>query len=355
MATDTTAAPAEPQVGQAEMFGTSIRAFGSVLWRDVFVTGRELAPFLAQVIAQPFFTLFIFGKVLTGIGYVGGNYTQILLPGIVALNAFLLALQNTTMPLILDFSWTREIEDRLLAPMPVQWVAVEKILFGALRGIAAAVIMVPIGLLILDNVSWPASAFLPVLAVIVLGALVGACIGMTLGTSTPPRRINIVFAVIMMPLTFTGAIQFPWLLLDKLRWFQVVCAFNPLTYVSEGARSILVPGVPHIALWIDLLAMVGRRADLRHDRHQGLHAPRAGLRRTRGCGGRAAPPGSRSASVVLQHLRDQRRDRRALGAGQRDVGEQRMALELLDHRRDPVVPADPQVVALRHVVGEHHS
>ena len=43
----------------------------------------------------------------------------------------------------------------------------------------------------------------------------------------------------------------------------------------------------------------------------------------------------------------------ALGAGQRDVGEQRVALELLDHRDDAVVPADPQVVALGDVVGEH--
>jgi ABC-2 type transport system permease protein len=254
MATEVLATPALRQGGT---LGTATRTFGSVLWRDIFVTWRELVPFLAQVIVQPFFTLFIFGKVLTGIGYVGEGYTQILLPGIVALNGFLGALQNTTMPLILDFSWTREIEDRLLAPMPIPLVAIEKILFGALRGVVAALIMVPIGFLMLDNVTWPASAWLPVLAVVVLGSLVGGSIGMTIGTSVPPRRINIMFAVILMPLMFTGATQFPWFLLDKLRWFQVVCAINPLTYVSEGMRSILVPGVPHIALWIDLLVLLG--------------------------------------------------------------------------------------------------
>jgi hypothetical protein len=36
------------------------------------------------------------------------------------------------------------------------------------------------------------------------------------------------------------------------------------------------------------------------------------------------------------------------------VREERVPLEPLDDRRDPVVPADPQVVALRDVVGEHH-
>ena len=40
-------------------------------------------------------------------------------------------------------------------------------------------------------------------------------------------------------------------------------------------------------------------------------------------------------------------------AGQRDVREQRVALERLDDRGDAVVPADAQVVALRDVVGEH--
>ncbi|RLK54551.1 ABC transporter permease [Actinokineospora cianjurensis] len=233
-----------------------LRTFGSVLWRDTFVTGRELVPFLAQVIIQPFFTLFIFGKVLANLGYVGPDYAAILLPGIVALNGFLGALQNTTMPLIMDFSWTREIEDRLLAPIPIAWVAIEKMLFGALRGVVAAVLMIPIGFLILDGVHWPAAAWLPVLLIVVLGSLVGAAIGMTIGTSVQPRQINILFAVILVPLMFTGSTQFPWMGLESVRWFQVLCALNPLTYVSEAMRAELVPQVPHIPVWISLLVML---------------------------------------------------------------------------------------------------
>ena len=233
--------------------GVAARTFFAVLWRDVFVTGREVLPFLAQVIVQPFFMLFIFGKVLAGIGYVQGNFAQILLPGMVALTGFLTGLQNTTMPLILDFSWTREIEDRLLAPMPIPLVALEKMVFGALRGIVAALLIVPVGYLILDNINWPASAWPGVLGLIVLGSLAGAAIGMTIGTLVNPRRIQIMFAVVLMPLMFTGSTQFPWHGLTHLRWFQVVCAINPLTYVSEGMRSLLLPGqVQSIPLWIDL-------------------------------------------------------------------------------------------------------
>lgn len=34
--------------------------------------------------------------------------------------------------------------------------------------------------------------------------------------------------------------------------------------------------------------------------------------------------------------------------------EEVMALQRLDHRGHPVMPPDPEVVPLRHVVGEHH-
>lgn len=238
-------------------FRTAMRTFRSLFWRDIFVTGRELFPFLAQVIIQPFFMLFIFGKVLADIGYVdAAKFAPVLLPGIVVLNGFLGALQNTTLPLVLDFSWTREIEDRLLAPIPIPLVAVEKMLFGALRGLLAAVLMAPIGFLILD-ISWPPSRLLPVAGMLVLASLAGAAIGMTIGTLVSPRRINIMFAVILTPLMFTGATQFPWNSLDGERWFQVLCALNPLTYASEGMRAILLPGqVESLPLWLDLLVIL---------------------------------------------------------------------------------------------------
>ncbi len=57
------------------------RAFMALLWRDVFVTGRELVAFLAQVILQPLFLMFVFGRVLGDLGYTQGNFEQVLLPG----------------------------------------------------------------------------------------------------------------------------------------------------------------------------------------------------------------------------------------------------------------------------------
>ena len=235
---------------------SSVRAFLAVLGRDVFVTGRELPSFLAQVLVQPVALLFIFGKVLGELGYTQPGYAQVLLPGMIALNAFLVALQNTSFPLVLDFSYSREIEDRLLAPLPISWVAVEKMLFGALRGLFAAVLMVPVGLWMLGRIDWDLSGLPFALLCMVLGSGAGAAVGLTVGAAVPPRRINIMFAVILAPLMFTGATQFPWVQLQHLRWFQVLCAFNPLTYVSEGMRGALLPGIPHMTPWVCVVALL---------------------------------------------------------------------------------------------------
>jgi ABC-2 type transport system permease protein len=237
---------------------TAARTFFFILWRDVFVTGRELGPFLAQVLVEPFFILFVFGKVLGELGYVSG-FNQVLLPGVVALNSFLVSLQNTALPLVIDFSWTKEIEDRLLAPIPTSLVAVEKLVFGALRGVIASLVMIPVGFLVLDDVSWPMDKFAATLGVLLMGALAGSTVGLTIGTLAPPRHISVIFAVTLTPLMFTGCAQFPWHGLAGIPWFQVLCTLNPLTYVSEGIRALLLPpgGPESIPLWLDLTALGG--------------------------------------------------------------------------------------------------
>ncbi|RJK97793.1 ABC transporter permease [Vallicoccus soli] len=237
------------------MTGTSATAFRAVLWRDVRVTGRELPSFLAQVVLQPLFLLFVFGRVLTELGYAQQAYADLLFPGVVALTAFLTALQSTALPLVIDFSFTKEIEDRLLAPLPVAWVALEKMVFASLRALVASVVMFPVGVLVLGEVPWRAGALPLVAAVLVLGALAGSALGLVLGTSVTPNRINVVFALVLTPLLFTGCSQYPWRSLETLRWFQVVTALNPLTYVSEALRGALVPSVPHIPAWVCLLVL----------------------------------------------------------------------------------------------------
>lgn len=235
----------------------SLRAFLAIAWRDLFVTGKEVWVFLVQVAIAPLFMLFIFAKVLGSINLVSADYGRLLLPGIVALSAFLTGLQTIAFPLVMEFSFTKEIEDRLLAPLPTMLVAVEKLVVATMRGVVAAAVMFPVGALVLGNAPWR-TAGLPLLFIaVVLGAWVGSAIGLTIGTLLPPSRMNVMFAVILTPLMFTGAIQYPWPSLDSMRWFQVVTAFNPLTYCAEGIRAAVVPSVEHIPPPISVSALIG--------------------------------------------------------------------------------------------------
>ena len=234
----------------------------AILRRDLFVTGREFPIFLAQVILQPLFLLFVFGKVLTALGYTRPGYQLVLFPGLVALAAVLTGLQSTALPLVIEFSYSNEIEDRLLAPLPIGAVALEKVVFGAMRAFVAAAVMFPIGVWVLGSVPWQASTVGAVLAMVVLGSLLGSAMGLILGTYVPPNRINVTFALVLTPLIFTGCSQYPWPSLRDLRWFQVVCTLNPMTYISEGLRGLMVPHVPHIPVGVCFMVGVAYLAVL---------------------------------------------------------------------------------------------
>ena len=233
------------------------QAFAAVLGRDLYVTWRELPVFLAQVILQPLFLLFVFGKVLGSLGYTQHGYSDLLFPGLLALTAVITGMQTLAFPLVVEFGWTKEIEDRLLAPMSTALVAGEKIVFATLRAMTATAVMIPVGILVLGSIPWRWSGVPLLVLAMVLGSMLGAALGLVLGTAVSPQRINIVFSLVFTPLLFTGCSQYPWPSLSRLRWFQVVTAANPMTYVSESMRAALVPSVPHITVWVCIVVLLG--------------------------------------------------------------------------------------------------
>ena len=88
------------------------------------------------------------------------------------------------------------------------------------------------------------------------GAFVGAALGLAMGTFVQPAQIGLMFSLVLTPLLFTGCVYYPWALLSRLRWFQVVTCFSPLTYTTEGFRAALVPQLPHMAIHFIILGQV---------------------------------------------------------------------------------------------------
>src|SRR5438105_12711368 len=173
------------------------KAFLAILRRDMVVTGREFIAFLLQVLLQPLFFLFIFGKVLPSIGFARQGFAAVLLPGIVALTVVLTALQGVTLPLVLDLGYAREIDDRLLAPLPVSLVAVEKVIFAAIRGLIAGAIIFPLAYWILGSGFQVRSGSIGVIiGILILTALPGAIPGLSIGALVKPARSGLNFSFV---------------------------------------------------------------------------------------------------------------------------------------------------------------
>jgi len=238
----TTTASSIPALRENSHFVLTANAFLAILRRDLVVTGREFVAFLLQALLQPLFFLFIFGKVLPGMGLAAPNFVALMLPGIVALTILVAAMQGVTLPLVLDLGYAREIDDRLLSPLPIALVAWEKVLFGAMRGVVAGSVIFPLGYLILgDRYSVRTDHIAVLIGLIFLTAAMGSSFGLVMGTAIKPEQISMMFTLIFTPLLFTGCTYYPWGALNTLRWFQVVTLFNPLTYAAEGLRYSMVP------------------------------------------------------------------------------------------------------------------
>src|SRR6201984_403428 len=101
-----------------------------MLARDAQVARGNIIQIMFQTFLQPLLFVFIFGKVMVGSGYMPVAYKSLLLPGLMAISMVFTGIWAVAMPLIAEFQWTREIEDRLLAPIDISWVAAGKVVAG---------------------------------------------------------------------------------------------------------------------------------------------------------------------------------------------------------------------------------
>src|ERR1700683_1019948 len=108
-----------------------------MLARDAHVARRNALQLFLQTFLQPWLFVFIFGLVMVGSGYMPAAYKSLLLPGIIAISMVFTGIWAVAMPLIAEFQWTREIEDRLLAPIDVAWLAIAKVIAGMRQGLWA--------------------------------------------------------------------------------------------------------------------------------------------------------------------------------------------------------------------------
>jgi ABC-2 type transport system permease protein len=248
------------------------RAFAGLFLRDLYVLRRELFPFVIRVCMNPLLFLFVFTYVIPSMSGPGGHassaamnptasmagaaFSTVLLPGLMAVAIMFSGIAAVALPLAQEFGITREIDDRVMCPLPVAAVAIEKIVFSALQSMVAACIVYPLAYYIpkihpvTHVANWP---FL--ILVIVLASLTAGALGLTIGTSIEPKQIGLIFGVIVLPITFLGCVYYPWAALTSIKWLQIGVLVNPIVYMTEGLRAAITPALPHMPPSLTILML----------------------------------------------------------------------------------------------------
>jgi ABC-2 type transport system permease protein len=231
--------------------------FLALLRRDMRVARRELPFFLLRTTMRPLMFVIVFGYLLPKMGFMGRGYTTALLPGVLAISLTFSSIQSVALPMVQDFGWTKEIEDRLLAPVPIWLVAAEKIVAGVLQGVVSALFVLPVARLIMGPIPNLTFGHVgDVLLITVLGAAAFSSLGLFLGAAIQPQQIGLMFGVILAPMIFFGCAYYPWQGLSAVPIMKYAVLINPLVYVAEGMRAALTPGAPHMSLGIVVVALI---------------------------------------------------------------------------------------------------
>jgi ABC-type multidrug transport system permease subunit len=249
---------------------TLLRTFNAMMAREFRVLRRNAIATFTRAVMQPLLFVFVFAYVFPKIGggfNLGGgttaggvNFATILVPGLMASMLLMQGIMAVTFPLVMEFSWQRTIEDRALAPVPIRVLAIQKIVAGAVQSFIGALIVFPIVLLVhasgqapsVDVTNWGLFA-----VILVFASLLTSTLGLLLGTIMDPRKMQMLFAVILLPATMLGCVYYPWSALHQIRWLQILVLINPMVYMSEGLRAVLTPSLGHMPMWGVLLALIG--------------------------------------------------------------------------------------------------
>jgi ABC-2 type transport system permease protein len=236
-----------------------VTAFLALLRRDLVVASRNAALLILSTLTQPILVILVFGNILPRLGLVSADFGTVMVPGLMAIAMLMAGVQGVLIPLVQDLSGSREVDERLLAPISVFGVAAGRIVAGAVHAATAGLVAGPAMILLMHGAGL--GEIVPrwtlLLPLVVLCGLLSAAFGLTLGTRVQPRFSGLLFAVVLGPMMLFGCAYYPYAQLSAIGPFQYLFLLNPLTFVSEAMRLAVTPEVPHMPVPLLLGGLVG--------------------------------------------------------------------------------------------------
>ena len=246
-------------------------AFLALLRRDLQVASRHAPFLLISTLTQPVLVILVFGNILPRLGLVSARFGIVMMPGLMAIAILMSGVQGVLLPLVQDLSGSREVDERLLAPVSVFGVSAGRIVAGAIQAAAAGLVAGPAMILLMHGVGLGdvKPTWWLLLPLVALSGLLSAAFGLTLGTQVQPRFSGLLFAVVLGPMMLFGCAYYPFAALSRIGAFQYAFLVNPLTFISEAMRIAVTPGAEHmpyallivgLAAWLFVFGFAGARS-----------------------------------------------------------------------------------------------
>jgi ABC-2 type transport system permease protein len=206
-------------------------------------------------LVQPALWLIIFGTVFSrvrGISTGPFSYRQFMTPGILAQSVMFVAIFYG-----ITVVWERDLGllNKLLStPVPRSAIVLGKALSAGVRGIFQAMAVLGIALIIRVHLTLNLWTVLGVFIIIILFGMCFSSLSMSLAPIFQTReRMMGIGQAITMPLFFASNAIYPLSLMPG--WLKAIAVVNPLSYVVDAMRALLVTG-DFSSLGKDILALV---------------------------------------------------------------------------------------------------
>jgi ABC-2 type transport system permease protein len=193
-------------------------------------------------VVQPVLWLLVFGEVLSKVkGIPTGNlsYIEFLTPGILAQSVLFIAIFYG-----IAVIWERDlgiVHKFLASPTPRSALVLGKALSAGIRGLSQALIIYLLAILIGVHLRWGVLEILGVLMLVMLGAAVFSTLSLVIACLVRTReRFMGIGQLLTMPLFFASNALYPVSLMPT--WLQAIAGGNPLTYLVDALRSLMLPG-----------------------------------------------------------------------------------------------------------------
>ena len=108
-------------------------AFLALLRRDLVVASRNASLLILSALTQPILVILVFGNIMPRLGLVAPDLGTVMVPGLMAIAILMAGVQGVLIPLVQDLSGSREVDERILAPLSILGVAIEKVVAGAIH------------------------------------------------------------------------------------------------------------------------------------------------------------------------------------------------------------------------------